>query len=87
MFAALPILACMCLSCTIPVATVGGSGVVPVYVSDNRDIGGTMDASLRKLDLTGNSKFSQSIEVHYLSPELAQKVVEDPSMLDALIKK
>ncbi len=72
-------------ACHVPVDT--SKKLVPIYALDTRDIGGQLQVSLEKKDLVGNGKFEQHIEVHYVSPEVAQLILKNPEYLDHIIQK
>jgi hypothetical protein len=74
------------LSCQMPVKA-SNQEVVPIYVLDKRDVGGDVQVTLKKPYLTGQGEASQHIEVHYVSPDIAKKLAENPELINSLIKK
>jgi len=73
-------------SCGLPVATKEHT-IVPIYVIDERTIGGKINVTLEKPYLTGNGEAERHVEIHYVSPEIAKKLAENPALAAELIKK
>ena len=75
-----------CTSCAVPIYT-ENNNIVPIYVIDKRNVEGDIKISLQKPYLSGDGEAQQHMEIHYVSPDIAKKLSENPELLKSLLEK